>query len=586
MEKATTQFQKMLTFFQKKIERFFTSLRIRQNKYTRSMKKWALYSIAASIIIGTTLSTTTDYFEVTKNMDIYVSLFKELNTYYVDNVDPNKLMRKGIDAMLNELDPYTDFISEADIEDYRFTTSGKYGGIGAVIGERSDYVIVSEPYEGFPADKAGLKPGDKFIEIDGKSVKGKKSGDISKVLKGQPNTEVKVTVRRLMPDGTEKEITTTLTREEIKVKNVPHYGMINDKYGYIALGNFTENAGDEVRNALKDLKARNNLKGVVFDLRGNPGGLLHEAINVSNVFVDKGQEIVTTKGKIEEWQKSFKTVLEAEDNSIPLVVLTNGGSASASEIVSGSIQDFDRGVILGTRTFGKGLVQSTRNLPYNTKLKVTTAKYYIPSGRCIQAINYAEKNADGSVKKVPDSLKVAFKTKNGRTVYDGGGIDPDVKVDRAPLSKLATSLLVKGLLFDYGTIYASKHPKIDNPKNFKLTDEEYKDFLKYIEGKEYDYTTESEDILKKLKEKATEEKYFESLKTEYDALKNKLMHDKNKDLEKEKAEIKKLLESDIVGRYYYSKGRIELNFRYDEAIQRAIKLMDEPAEYQALLKSK
>ncbi|MBP7478428.1 MAG: S41 family peptidase, partial [Chitinophagales bacterium] len=503
-----------------------------------------------------------------------------------DDVDPNKLMRKGIDAMLNDLDPYTDFISEADIEDYRFMTSGKYGGIGSLIATRGEYVIVSEPYEGFPADRAGLKAGDIFLEIDGKSVKGKKTDDVSKVLKGQPGTKVKVLIKRPQADGSEKEMTFDLDREEIKIKNVPYYGMVNDKTGYIVLSNFTENAGDEVRNALKELKSKHKPESVILDLRGNPGGLLHEAVNISNVFIDKNQEICTTKGKVEEWLKSFKTNNNAEDTEIPLCVLVNGGSASASEIVSGSIQDLDRGVVVGTRTFGKGLVQSTRNLPYNTKLKVTTAKYYIPSGRCIQAINYAEKNADGSVKKVPDSLKVSFKTKNGRIVYDGGGIDPDAKVERPQLSKLAISLITKNFLFDYATKYYTTHPKIKPPREFSLSDEEFKDFVKFLEGKEYDYTTETEDMLKKFKDKSSEEKYFEAIKGEFDALQAKLRHDKTHDIDKAKDEIKELLENEIIVRYYYNKGRLEHNFKYDEEIQKALSILSNKAEYQKLITKK
>lgn len=545
-------------------------------------KRFLLLTLVPVLSLGL-ISFQTDFFEVSKNLDIYTSLFKELNTYYVDNVDPNKLMRKGIDAMLNDLDPYTDFISEADIEDYRFQTSGKYGGIGSLIGTRSEYVIVSEPYEGFPADKAGLKAGDKFITIDGKSVVGKKTEDVSKVLKGQPGTTVKVVIKRPMADGTDKEMNFELGREEIKVKNVPYSGMVNEKIGYINLSNFTENAGDEVRLALKEIKEKNKVEGIILDLRGNPGGLLHEAVNVSNVFIEKNIEICSTKGKIEEWLKSFKTNYIAEDLDIPVCVLVNGSSASASEIVSGSIQDLDRGVIIGTKSYGKGLVQSTRNLPYNTKLKVTTAKYYIPSGRCIQAINYAEKNEDGSVKKLPDSLKTAFKTKNGRIVYDGGGIDPDITVEKPFLSKIAISLLTKNFLFDYATNYVLNHPTIKKPKDFTLGDEDFKDFVTYLNGKDYAYSTETENALKKFKEKAVEEKYYDAITKEYNQLIINLNHDKNKDLEKEKKEILQLLESEIIVRYYYQKGRIELNFKHDEDIQKAVTVLQNKDDYKKYL---
>ena len=545
-------------------------------------KRFLLLALIPVLSLGL-ISFQTDFFEVSKNLDIYTSLFKELNTYYVDNVDPNKLMRKGIDAMLNDLDPYTDFISEADIEDYRFQTSGKYGGIGSLIGTRGEHVIVSEPYEGFPADKAGLKAGDKFITIDGKSVVGKKTEDVSKVLKGQPGTTVKVVIKRPMADGTDKEMNFELGREEIKVKNVPYSGMVNEKIGYINLSNFTENAGDEVRLALKEIKEKNKVEGIILDLRGNPGGLLHEAVNVSNVFIEKNIEICSTKGKIEEWLKSFKTNYIAEDLDIPVCVLVNGSSASASEIVSGSIQDLDRGIIIGTKSYGKGLVQSTRNLPYNTKLKVTTAKYYIPSGRCIQAINYAEKNEDGSVKKLPDSLKTAFKTKNGRIVYDGGGIDPDITVEKPFLSKIAISLLTKNFLFDYATNYVLKHPTIKKPKDFTLSDEDFKDFVTYLNDKDYAYSTETENALKKFKEKAVEEKYYDAISKEYNQLITNLNHDKNKDLEKEKKEIIQLLESEIIVRYYYQKGRIELNFKHDDDIQKAVTVLQSKDDYKKYL---
>jgi carboxyl-terminal processing protease len=548
-------------------------------------RKVALYSLIAFVIVGL-FSFTTDFFEVNKNLDIYASLFKELNASYVDNVEPNKLMRKGIDAMLNDLDPYTDFISEAEIEDYRFMTSGKYGGVGALISQRGDYVIISEPYEGMPADKAGIKAGDKIVEIDGKVVKGKKSDDVSKVLKGQPGTTAKVVILRAQKDGTEKQMTLEIGREEIKIKNVPYYGMVNDKIGYVNLTNFTENAGDEVRDAVKELKEKYKPTGIILDLRGNPGGLLHEAVNISNVFIDKNQEICSTKGKVEEWYKSFKTTSNPEDKETPICVLVNGSSASASEIVSGSIQDLDRGVVIGSKTYGKGLVQSTKNLPYNTKLKVTTAKYYIPSGRCIQAINYAEKNADGSVKKMPDSLKTAFKTKAGRVVYDGGGVDPDVNVEHPLISKIGVSLITKNLMFDYATKYYLEHATIASAKDFKLTDADFADFVKFLTGKDYAYDTETESAIKKVKDKATEEKYYDAIKTEFEALQHKLNHDKLKDLEKEKAEILELLESEIVVRYYYRKGVIESAFKKDEDVLKAIEVLNNSVEYKKLLTKK
>ena len=351
-----------------------------------------------------------DYFEISKNIDIFVTLFKELNIQYVDKVEPSRAIRVAIDAMLKDLDPYTEFYSEAETEDFRIQTTGKYGGIGSLIAQREDYVIIDEPYEGMPAQLAGLIPGDRIVEIDGKSMKGKKTDDVSKLLKGQAGSSFKMTYERLQSDGSYKKMSTDIIRKEIKLKNVPYAGMISNDVGYIKLESFMENAGNDVRTEFLKLKEANkNMNGIILDLRGNPGGLLHEAVDLTNLFIDQNNEIVSTRGKIQEMQSTHRTKRRADDMNIPLIVLTNGGSASASEIVAGAIQDYDRGVILGGKTFGKGLVQNTRPLPYNTQMKVTTAKYYIPSGRCIQAIDYSLKDDDGYFTKIPDSLVNEFK---------------------------------------------------------------------------------------------------------------------------------------------------------------------------------
>lgn len=526
------------------------------------------------------------FFEIAKNIDIFTTLYKELNTYYVDDIQPAELMRTGIDAMLKSLDPYTDFISEAEMEDYRFQTTGKYGGIGSLIMEQDGYVVISEPYEGSPSQKAGVLAGDKVLKVDGKNLKGKSSEDVSKALKGQPNTPVELTLLRLQADGSEKEITVSLNREEIIVNNVPYFGMINEDVGYVLLEHFYNDAGKEVREAVQNLKSKYHPKSIILDLRGNPGGLLNEAVNVSNVFVDKDLEIVSTRGKVEEWDKSFKTTANALDKDIPLVVLTNSGSASASEIVSGSIQDLDRGIIVGQLTYGKGLVQTTRALSYNTKLKVTTAKYYIPSGRCIQAINYAEKGPDGEVKKIPDSLKVAFKTKAGRVVFDGGGVEPDMKLEPVLLSQIAITLLDKNLIFNYASIYRAKHPSISSAISFKLSDSEFEDFVEYLSKKEYQYSTESEKTLEQLEKTAKEEKYFEALKNEIAELHKKLALDKKNDIYKQKIELKSLLEEEIAERYYFRKGRIEASFANDIEVQAAVKLLQNPTSYQSYLAPK
>lgn len=527
-----------------------------------------------------------NFFDITKNLDIFISLYKELNTYYVDTLQPDKLIKAGATAMLDDLDPYTDFIPEEDMDEYRIQTTGKYGGIGAIIGTRGEWVTITEPYEGCPAAKAGLRAGDKIIEVNGKSTRNQKTDEVSSMLKGKPGTTVQVKIRRLTADGSEQDMTVTLTREEIKIKNVPYYGIIEEGIGYIRLINFTDRAGAEVRMALQQMQSKAKLKGVILDVRGNPGGLLHEAIHVANVFVDRNVEIVSTKGKMSEWDKTFFTTQDPVDTKVPLVVLADGGSASASEIVSGALQDLDRAVIIGQKTYGKGLVQSTRSLPYGAKLKITTAKYYIPSGRCIQAINYAERNEDGSVKHIPDSLKNAFKTRNGRTVYDGGGIDPDIVTEPEKLANITASLVSKGLLFDYANLFRARHESIPDAASFALTEEEYDAFVQWLAGKEYDYTTESEKMLEELKAASEKEKYYESLRTELESLKKNMSHDKLNDLKKAKSQIKSMLEEEIASRYYLSSGRIANSIRSDGDIRKAVEILRDEQQMKKILAKK
>jgi carboxyl-terminal processing protease len=500
--------------------------------------------------------------------------------FYVDETDPGKMMKKGIDAMLESLDPYTNYIPESDIEDYRFMTTGQYGGIGALIKLKGDYVVISEPYEGYPAQKADLRAGDEILEIDGRTAKGKKTDDVSKALKGQPKSTVKILIRRA---GEKSPMEKVLTREEIKIKNVSYYGMVNDHVGYIRLTNFTENAGKEVKDALLALKESNNLKGVILDLRENPGGLLNEAVNITNVFVPKNQDIVSTRGKMREMDKTYKSVNNPVDTDIPLTVLVNSRSASASEIVSGTVQDLDRGVLVGQRTFGKGLVQTTRALSYNSQLKITTAKYYIPSGRCIQALDYTHRNDDGSVGKVPDSLVTAFKTKAGRTVFDGGGVKPDINLEPTLYSNITVSLLTKNLIFDFATQYREKHVSIPAAKQFKLTEQDFNDFTAFIADKDYDYVTKSEKTMEELKTTAENEKYYDAFKSEYEALKVKMAHNKKEDIVKNKAEIMEVLTEEIVARYYYQRGRFEANVAYDPEIRRAADVLDDKALYSSVL---
>ncbi len=536
---------------------------------------------AIAVIPGIFVFKTADnYFEISKNLQIMASVVQDVNTYYVDDVDPAKLLHTGIDAMLRSLDPYTDYYSETEIDDYRFMTTGQYGGVGATIGKKGDYVEIMEPYKGWPAQKADLRSGDVILEIDGKSVKGKTSDDVSKMLKGAANSELKLLIQR---EGVDKPIEKTLTRQEIKIGNVPYYGMINDHIGYIKFVGFRENAAADVKKALTELEKNNKLEGLVFDLRGNPGGLLDEAIKTVNIFEDKGQLVVFTKGKIEESNHQYYTEGEPIDTKIPIVALVDGGSASAAEIVTGSLQDLDRAVIVGTNSFGKGLVQTTHPLPYNTQMKITTSKYYIPSGRCIQAIDYAKKDEDGHGYRLPDSLKHAFKTKDGRTVYDGTGIKPDVPVVQKKYADVIISLAQKQLMFDYATIYRSKHDSIPSAKNFRLSEKDWNDFLAYLKNKDYEYKTETEETLSKLEKTAKDEKYYAALEADLKDMDTKLKADKNEDVNKYKEDIKELLQEEIASRYYYEAGRVESSFNGDPDIQEAMKLFQNPTDYHNLL---
>lgn len=518
------------------------------------------------------------YFQYSKDLDIFTSLFRDINIYYVDTIDSGKLMKKGIDEMLNSLDPYTNFIPESEKDDYRFTTSGQYGGIGAVIRQTNEFIVISDPYDGYPAYKAGLIAGDKILKIDSIDARGKRTDDVSRLLKGTPGTQVKLLIQRL--DSLPYEI--ILTREEIKVKSVPFSGIVRDGIGYIKLNNFTEQASKELTAALKEMKASGNLRGLVLDIRGNPGGLLNQAVSISNIFVDKGQAIVNTKGKIRDNNKTYFALNEPVDTKIPVAVLVNSSSASASEIVSGSLQDLDRAVIVGQRTYGKGLVQNTRPLSYNTQLKLTTAKYYIPSGRCIQALDYSHRNEDGSVGKIPDSLTTAFKTKAGRIVFDGGGVLPDeVTVPKKP-SNITTSLISKNIIFNFATNYISSHPKPESTI-IELTQKDFEDFKIFLTGKDYDYTTKSEKSLDELKKNAEEENYLAALKNDIEGLKSKIAHNKLDDVEKNKEEIISVLEEEVAARYYLQAGRIRQSLQQDKEFDKAVEILNDSIYYYGLL---
>ncbi|MFQ5335219.1 MAG: S41 family peptidase, partial [Flavobacteriales bacterium] len=546
------------------------------------IKKFRLFIVALVFSAGLfgTLSFTDNYFEISKNLDIFSTLLRDLDLYFVDETNPGTLVKTAIDAMLKSLDPYTNYIPESDMEDYRFMTTGQYGGIGALIQKRGDYVMISEPYENSPALKAGLLAGDIIYEVDGKSAQGKTTAEMSTILKGQPNTKVKLLIHRL---GVEEPLSISVTREEVKINDVPYFGVIAPKVGYIKLNSFTETASREVRAALKALKEKNHIESVVLDLRGNGGGLLREAVNIVNIFIEKGVEVVHTRGKIKDWDKSHKTLNNPIDPNIPLIILINGGSASASEIVAGSIQDFDRGVLIGTNSFGKGLVQQTRNLSYNAKLKLTVAKYYIPSGRCIQRLDYSHKNMAGKAEAIPDSLINEFKTRNGRPVFDGAGIEPDINMVEPKLADITRSLLTKHLIFDYATLFRQKRDSIPTVSEFVLTDEDYKDFTDYLADKDYQYTTKSEQLLKKLEEATKNDKSFDAVREEYEALAHKIDHDKKSDLDKFKDEIKMMLHAEIASRYTFQKGRIQASLLNDPNIRKATEVLSDSTLYHSIL---
>lgn len=522
-------------------------------------------------------------FELMKNLDIYSSLIKELNQDYVDEINPGELTKTGIDAMLRSLDPYTNFIPESEVEDYKFITTGQYGGIGALIHQQGDYVVISEPYENSPAHKSGIKAGDKILEINGKQAKGKTYDDVSSILKGQPGTDVRIIIQR---DGEPKPFEKTITREIIKIDNIPYSGMLEKQVGYIKLSGFTQNAARETKQAFLKLKESNDLKGIIIDLRGNGGGLLNEAVDIANLFVERGLEIVSTKGKMSDKNRTHTTMNPPVDVNIPLVILVDKSSASASEILAGSIQDLDRGLIVGQRTFGKGLVQNVVPLTYNAQMKITVAKYYIPSGRCIQAIDYEHKLKDGTFGKIPDSLIREFKTRNGRSVYDGGGINPDVITKSRKYSSLALTLYTKYLIFDYATGFAATHPSIAPAASFTINDSIYSDFCEYIRKKEFTYTTRTEKALEQLKTDAEKDNTFDAIREEYNHVKNVLLKEKGDDLKKYGDQIKDLLKLEIISRYYYQRGKVISNLKDDQELKEAIGLLSDTEKYSAILSGK
>lgn len=519
-------------------------------------------------------------FELSKNIEIFSSAYKTLYNTYVDDINEGDLVKTAIDAMLAKLDPYTNFYPESDLEDVKLQLMGEYGGIGATIHQQGEYTIISEPYEGMPAYEAGLKAGDKILEVNGQNAKGKKNDQVREFLRGQAGSDITLKIER---NGEEK--TFKFKRKAISLPNVPYSGMIYDNIGYIKLNEFTKEASTNVLSAFNSLK-KQGMAGLILDLRGNGGGLLNEAVNIVNIFVDKGQTVVTTKGKTANRNQTFKTTRKAVDTEIPIIVLTDQGSASASEIVSGSLQDLDRAVIMGQRTFGKGLVQNVFPLMYNTQMKVTVSKYYIPSGRCIQAIDYSHRDEQGRANKIQDSLRTAFKTKGGRTVYDGYGIEPDTLLETEYASQISIALLLKFLPFDYATEFVKTHPTIAPAKDFDITDEIYDDFVNFLKDKEYKYTTPTEEGIKILIDNAKKEKCNESVTKLLENAKTQIETDKQNDLYKHKEEIKDMLLSEIVVRYYNQKGRVEALLKRDKEVKAAADLLKDTNAYNLILKPK
>ncbi|MCB0534586.1 MAG: S41 family peptidase [Lewinellaceae bacterium] len=513
------------------------------------------------------------YFEIIKNLEIFTNAYKEINHGYVDELDPGKLMRSGMDAMLGGLDPFTNYISETDIEGYRYLYDGRYNSVGAEAKQMGDWVVITEIFEDSPAHKSGLKVGDAILTVDGQSAKGRSKDDVMAFLRGVPGTKIDLEVKR---PGESKNQRITLERGEIESQNVPHSGIVDQGIGYIYLSTFTRAAGENVANALQELKRKNpDLKGVILDLRENGGGLLNEAVNVANVFLPKGEFIVSTKGKVPEWDRSFNTLHSPIDKDIPVVVLINKMSASASEIVCGSIQDTDRGVLMGQRSYGKGLVQNTKDVGYNAKIKLTTAKYYIPSGRCIQAVRYK----NGEPVHIPDSERAAFKTHNGRRVLDGGGVAPDIFLPVDTATGIVHALLDQNIIFDYATEWMLKQPKIDSIETFEFTD--WDDFNRFVQSKNFEYESASEKKLKELSTLATSENF--PIGADIQAMENKIKAEKKGEMVKSKARILHEIEQELVGRVFFQRGKVRKSLKNDPEVDAAVKLLNDGAKYKSIL---
>ncbi len=520
------------------------------------------------------------YFDINKNIDIFNSVLRELDMFYVDSVEVNNLVQNSIRNMLTRLDPYTEYYAEENMEDLQFMTTGEYAGIGAIISYNNGQVVINEPYEGLPADKAGLKAGDAILEIDGKDMRKSTVKEVSDKLKGTPGTSLELTIRR---PGEKKDRKLKIVREKIEVDPITYSGVTDDKIGYLHFGSFTTRSADRVKKTVQDLKVK-GATSLIMDLRGNGGGILDEAVDVVNLFVPKGEEIVSTKGKVKQWDRTYLTRNQPLDEIIPIVVLIDTGSASASEIVAGGLQDLDRAVIVGNRSFGKGLVQTPRDLPYGGNIKITTSKYYIPSGRCIQALDYSHRNPDGSVARVPDSLTNVFKTRNGREVRDGGGITPDIIIPQPTGGTIAYYLMADNVIFDYVTEWAQQHKEIAPPHRFRLPGSDYEAFKEFVKKRDFEYDQLSERSLQQLKAMMEFEGYMDVAKEEFAALEAKLHANLDRDLELFKEDITSMIESEIVQRFYYKKGVLLHQLSDDKVYDKAVEILRNPEMYRSVLR--
>ncbi len=546
----------------------------------RLSKKTKIFVLITSIVLVIISTGAVDNsFELVKNLDIFYTIVKELDQFYVDEIDPGKLIKEGIDNMLESLDPYTNYIPESKIEDLRFMTTGNYGGIGALVRKSGKRAVITDPYEGLAGQKAGLRAGDILLKIDDFDTENQDIESISEKLKGLPGTSIKVLVERY---GQPKPIEFNVVRENIHISPIPYYTLLENNIGYVQFNNFTQNCTSELKKTIDSLQ---NLgaKSLILDLRGNPGGLLDEAILTCNLFLPKGELIVSTKGKMKQWNRDFVTTNEPYFPKMPVVVLVNRGSASASEIVAGVMQDMDRGVVVGTRTFGKGLVQATRPLSYSAQIKLTTAKYYIPSGRCIQALDYSHRNEDGSVGTIPDSLISEFTTKRGRKVYDGGGVKPDIETNLKTMSRLTTELYVGNHIFDFATQYSSKHNSIDRPDIFSITDEDFENFVIFAKNLKLRYDQDSKQKLEDLIKSLKEEKYFDLVENDIKKVEEKIERNIEKDLKIFKSELTLLINEEIVSRYYYQRGRIQNYLKHDPEVDSAKAIINDLERYNKLL---